>query len=421
MLTSLAFIFLLGLSLGYIFDKFRMPALLGMILTGIILGPYALDLLSPSLLSISIELRQIALVVILMRAGLALDLKDLQKVGRPAILMGFIPACFEITGMILIAPKLLGVTILEAAIMGTVIAAVSPAIIVPKMLYLMEQKIGTRKSIPQMIMASGSVDDVFVIVMFTAFLTLATGDNISAASFTQIPISIFTGLALGITVGWLLVKFFKRFHMRDSIKVIIMLSLSFLFLAMEKWLTDIIALSGLLSVMALGATILKLYPILAKRISPKFSKLWVAAEIILFVLVGATVDIKFAAAAGIGAVAVIFIALMFRMIGVYFCMIKTPLNKKERLFSMIAYLPKATVQAAIGSIPLAMGLPCGKIVLTVAVLAILITAPLGAFGIDISYKTLLTKDNGSATHPTIPTDSLGVFEHEKQKTPTKIN
>lgn len=415
MLTSLAFIFLMGLSLGFIFDKFRMPALLGMILTGIILGPYALDLLSPSLLSISIELRQIALVVILMRAGLALDLKDLQKVGRPAILMGFIPACFEITGMILIAPKLLGVTILEAAIMGTVIAAVSPAIIVPKMLYLIDQKIGTRKSIPQMIMASGSVDDVFVIVMFTAFLTLATGENISAASFTQIPISIFTGLALGITIGWLLVKFFKRFHMRDSIKVIIMLSLSFLFLAIEKWLADIIALSGLLSVMAMGATTLKLYPILAKRISPKFSKLWVAAEIILFVLVGATVDIKFATAAGIGAVAVIFIALIFRMIGVYFCMIKTPLNKKERLFSMIAYLPKATVQAAIGSIPLAMGLPCGKIVLTVAVLAILITAPLGAFGIDISYKTLLTKDNGSTTHPPIPTDSLGVFEHEKQK------
>lgn len=413
MLTSLAYIFLLGLTLGFIFDKLRMPALLGMLLTGIILGPYALDLLSPSLLSISIELRQIALVIILMRAGLALDLKDLQKVGRPAILMGFIPACLEITGMILIAPRLLGVTVLEAAIMGSVVAAVSPAIIVPKMLYLMEQKIGTRKSIPQMIMASGSVDDVFVIVMFTAFLTLATGESVSAVSFTQIPISILTGLALGITVGWLLVKFFKRYHMRDSIKVIIMISLSFLFLAMEKWLTDIIALSGLLSVMAMGATILKLYPILARRISPKFSKLWVAAEIILFVLVGATVDIKFATAAGIGAVVVIFIALMFRMTGVYICMIKTPLNKKERLFSMIAYVPKATVQAAIGSIPLAMGLPSGKIVLTVAVLAILITAPLGAFGIDISYKRLLTKDNGPATHPTIPTDSHGAFGHEK--------
>ncbi|MDD4159242.1 MAG: cation:proton antiporter [Proteiniphilum sp.] len=413
MLTSLAYIFLLGLTLGFIFDKFRLPALLGMILTGIILGPYALDLLSPSLLSISVELRQIALVIILMRAGLALDLKDLQKVGRPAILMGFIPACFEIAGMTLIAPKLLGVTLLEAAIMGSVIAAVSPAIIVPKMLYLMEQKIGTRKSIPQMIMASGSVDDVFVIVMFTAFLTLAKGENFSAVSLTQIPISILTGLALGISMGWLLVKFFKRFHMRDSIKVIIMISLSFMFLAMEKWLTDIIALSGLLSVMAMGATILKRYPILAKRISPKFSKLWVAAEIILFVLVGATVDIKFAAAAGIGAVAVIFIALMFRMTGVYICMIKTPLNKKERLFSMIAHLPKATVQAAIGSIPLAMGLPCGKIVLTVAVLAILITAPLGAFGIDISYKRLLTQDNGFATPHTIPTDSHGAFGHEK--------
>lgn len=393
MLTSLALIFLSGLSLGYIFKKLRLPTLLGMLLTGIVLGPYALNLISPSLLGISVELRQIALVIILMRAGLALDIKDLRKVGRPAILMCFLPACFEIAGMILIAPRLLGVSVLEAAIMGAVVAAVSPAIIVPKMLYLMENKIGTRKSIPQMIMAGGSVDDVFVIVMFAAFTTLATGGEVSAASFVQIPVSIITGLILGIAAGWGLTRFFQRWHMRDSVKVLVMMSAAFLFIAAEEWLKGTVAVSGLLAVMAMGATILRLYPVLAKRISPKFSKLWVAAEIMLFVLVGATVDIKFAAAAGVAAVAVIFFALVFRMCGVFICMLRTRLTAKERLFCMIAYLPKATVQAAIGSLPLAMGLPCGKIVLTVAVLAILITAPLGAFGIDASYKKLLTRDD----------------------------
>lgn len=411
MLVSLAYIFLLGLSLGYIFNKLRLPALLGMLLTGILLGPYVLNLLSPSLLSVSVELRQIALVIILMRAGLALDIKDLKKVGRPAVLMCFVPACFEIAGMMLVAPRLLGISLLDAAVMGTVVAAVSPAIIVPKMLYLMENKIGTKKSIPQMIMAGGSVDDVFVIVLFTAFTTLSLGGNVSAGSFVQIPVSIVTGLALGIGIGLLLSLFFKRFHMRDSIKVLIMMSVAFLFLGVEEKLKGLVPLSGLLAVMAMGATLLKTYPVLAKRISPKYSKLWVAAEILLFVLVGATVDIKFAVAAGLSAVAVIFICLLFRMTGVFVSMIKTPLNMKERLFCMIAYLPKATVQAAIGSLPLAMGLPCGKIVLTVAVLAILITAPLGAFGIDISYKKLL-KSEADEVNPEkeeIPSDFIGEF------------
>ncbi len=389
MLTSLALIFLLGLSLGYIFTKLKLPALIGMLLTGIILGPYVLDVLSPSLLSISVELRRIALVIILMRAGLALDIKDLKKVGRPAILMCFIPACCEIAGMMLIAPSLLGISLLDAAVMGAVVAAVSPAIIVPRMLNLMEKKIGTSRSIPQMIMASGSVDDVFVIVLFTAFTTLSLGGEVSASSFVQIPVSIFTGLLLGVAIGWLMSKYFKKFHMRDSIKLLIMMSFAFLFLQAEEWLKDLLPLSGLLAVMAMGATILKDYPVLAKRISPKYTKLWVAAEILLFVLVGATVDIKYAAAAGLMSIAVIFIALMFRMIGVFFCMLKTKLTMRERLFCMIAYLPKATVQAAIGSLPLAMGLPCGQIVLTVAVLAILVTAPLGAFGIDMTYKVLL--------------------------------
>ncbi len=409
MLTSLAYIFLLALLLGYIFNKLRLPALLGMLITGIVLGPYALNLIDTSLLSISIELRQTALVIILLRAGLALDINDLKKVGRPAILMSFVPALFEIGGMMLVAPPLLGVSLLEAAIMGSVIAAVSPAVIVPKMLYLMENKIGTKKGIPQMIMAAGSVDDVFVIVLFTAFTTLALGGDVSTSSFLQIPVSIVTGLALGILVGWTLTTYFKKYHMRDSVKLLIIMSFAFLFLTLESWLKNTLPVSGLLAVMAMGATILQTYPVLAHRISPKFSKLWVAAEIILFVLVGATVDIQFALKAGPLMIALLLLVLIFRMAGVYFSTAKTKLNQKERLFSMIAYIPKATVQAAIGSLPLAMGLPCGNIVLTAAVLAILITAPLGAFAIDLSYKKLLINKKDSIIKQHIPVDSIGKF------------
>lgn len=409
MLTSLAYIFLLALLLGYIFNKLRLPALLGMLITGIVLGPYALNLIDASLLSISTELRQTALVIILLRAGLALDINDLKKVGRPAILMSFVPALFEIGGVMLIAPPLLGITLLEAAIMGAVIAAVSPAVIVPKMLYLMENKIGTKKGIPQMIMAAGSVDDVFVIVLFTAFTTLALGGDVSSSSFVQIPVSIITGLVLGILVGWALTTYFKKYHMRDSIKLLIIMSFAFLFLTLESWLKGMLPVSGLLAVMAMGATILQTYPILAKRISPKFSKLWVAAEIILFVLVGATVDIQFALKAGPIMIALLLLVLLFRMAGVYFSTAKTKLNQKERLFSMIAYIPKATVQAAIGSLPLAMGLSCGNIVLTAAVLAILITAPMGAFAIDIGYKMLLINKKDSIIKQHIPVDSVGEF------------
>lgn len=409
MLTSLAYIFLLALLLGYIFNKLRLPALLGMLITGIVLGPYALNLIDTSLLSISIELRQTALVIILLRAGLALDINDLKKVGRPAILMSFVPALFEIGGMMLVAPPLLGVSLLEAAIMGSVIAAVSPAVIVPKMLYLMENKIGTKKGIPQMIMAAGSVDDVFVIVLFTAFTTLALGGDVSTSSFLQIPVSIVTGLALGILVGWTLTTYFKKYHMRDSVKLLIIMSFAFLFLTLESWLKNTLPVSGLLAVMAMGATILQTYPVLAHRISPKFSKLWVAAEIILFVLVGATVDIQFALKAGPLMIALLLLILIFRMAGVYFSTAKTKLNQKERLFSMIAYIPKATVQAAIGSLPLAMGLSCGNIVLTAAVLAILITAPLGAFAIDLSYKKLLINKKDSIIKQHIPVDSIGKF------------
>lgn len=391
MLTSLALIFLCGLLLGSIFQKIKLPPLLGMIITGIILGPYALNLIDQSVLSISSDLRQIALIIILTRAGLNLDINSLKKVGRPAILMCFVPACFEIIGMVLLAPPLLGISILDALIMGTVVAAVSPAVIVPKMLKLIETGYGKDKSIPQMIMAGASVDDVFVIVLFTSFTGLAQGESFSPISLIQVPISIILGIGFGILIGILLGFFFKKVHMRDSIKVIIILSISFLLVTLENSLKGIVPISGLIAIMGIGISLQKIRSDASKRISTKFSKLWVAAELMLFVLVGATVDIKYAFSAGIMAIVLIFGVLVFRMIGVLICLIKTKLNKKERLFCMIAYCPKATVQAAIGSIPLTMGLSCGNIVLTVAVLSILITAPLGAFFIELLYKRLLKK------------------------------
>lgn len=391
MLTSLALIFLCGLLFGTLFSKLKLPPLLGMLLTGIVLGPYALSLLDPSILSISADLRQLALIIILTRAGLNLDLASLKKVGRPAILMCFVPACFEIGGMLVLAPPLLHISLLEAAIMGTVVAAVSPAVIVPKMLHLMETGYGTKQSIPQLIMAGASVDDVFVIVLFTSFTELAQGQQISAVSFLSIPVSILLGLLVGAIIGMLLALLFARFHMRDSVKVLLILSLSFLLVALENTVKSTVPFSGLLAVMSLNIAVQRKRTEVAVRLSAKFSKLWVAAELILFVLVGATVDLSYVATAGLAAVIVILGVLLFRMLGVCVCLLKTTLQKKERLFCMLAYLPKATVQAAIGSLPLSMGLACGNIVLTVAVLSILITAPLGAFLIDLTYKRLLKK------------------------------
>lgn len=389
MLTSLALIFLIGMLMGSIFKKLKLPSLLGMLLTGIVLGPHVLNLLDGKILDISADLRKFALIIIITKAGLSLDLKDLIKVGRPAVLMCFVPACFEIIAMILLAPILLNVSILDAAIIGTVVGAVSPAVVVPKMLNLMENGYGTNKSIPQLILAGASVDDVFVIVMFTSFMGLARGEVISASSFMQIPVSIVLGIIGGFIVGLMFIELFKRFYMRDSNKVILILSSAFLLVAAEDFLRDVIPFSGLLAVMSVGILIQKNNNVLAGRISSKFSKLWVAAELILFVLVGAAVDITYAAKAGVNSILLIFGVLLFRMLGVYISLLKTQLTIKERLFCMIAYSPKATVQAAIGSVPLAMGLECGQIVLTVAVIAILITAPLGAFGIDVTYKKLL--------------------------------
>lgn len=389
MLTSIALIFLFGLATGFVFKRLKLPSLLGMLITGMVLGPHVLNLLDGSILNISSDLRQLALIIILARAGLSLDLKDLIKVGRPAFLMCFVPACFEMAGMVLLAPRLLGVSILDAAIIGSVVAAVSPAVVVPKMLNLMENGYGTQKSIPQLILAGASVDDVFVIVVFAAFTGLAQGESISASSFLQIPISIIVGIFAGIIAGVVLYIFFKKFIMRDTIKVIVVLSVSLLMVALEKSLTGIVHMSGLLAVMSLGITVQRKDSNLAGRMSSKFSKIWVAAELILFVLVGAAVDIRYAAQAGFLSVVLVLSVLVFRMAGVYVSLLKTKLTLRERLFCMIAYTPKATVQAAIGSMPLSMGLDCGKTVLTVAVIAIIITAPLGAFGIDATYKNLL--------------------------------
>lgn len=390
MLTSLALIFLFGLIFGALFQKLRLPPLLGMLIVGILLGPYALNWLDDSLLSISADLRQIALIIILTRAGLNLNISDLKKVGRPAILMCFLPACFEILGMLVLAPPLLHISYLDAAIMGAVVGAVSPAVIVPKMLRLMEEGYGTKKSIPQLILASASVDDVFVIVLFSSFTGLAKGESFSPWRFAEIPISILLGVLLGAALGLLLAFFFQKVHVRDSVKVLLLLSFSFLLVALEDALEGFVPISGLIAVMSLGIALQRKRDIVARRLSLKFSKLWVAAELLLFVLVGATVDLHYAYAAGLSAVILIFGVLLFRMAGVWVCLFKTKLLFKERLFCVLAYMPKATVQAAIGSVPLSMGLSCGNIVLTVAVLAILITAPLGAFLIDLTYKKLLT-------------------------------
>ena len=391
MLTSIAMILLLGLLMGWIFSKIKLPSLLGMVIVGIILSPHALNLIDESILEISGELRQIALVIILTRAGLSLDISDLKKVGRPAVLMCFVPACVEMLGTVIVAPMLLGVTRLEAAVIGSVIAAVSPAVVVPRMIRLIEEGYGKSKSIPQLILAGASVDDVFVIVVFTAFTALASTGDMSVTSFIQIPISIVVGIIFGGCIGRIMVFFFKKYHVRDSVKILIILSISFLILEAENRMQGYIPVSGLIAIMSMGIIIKQKYEVLALRLSVKYNKLWLGAEVFLFVLVGATVNLRYVASAGVVAILVIIGALLFRMTGVAISLVKTDLSPKERLFCMMAYTPKATVQAAIGAIPLSMGLECGSIVLTVAVLSILITAPFGAICVDNLYKKLLEK------------------------------
>ena len=395
MLTSLSLIFLVGLAMGAICRKLKLPRIIGMLVTGIVLGPYVLDWLDPSILSISADLRKMALIIILLKAGLSLDLQDLKKAGRSAVLLSFVPASCELLGYVLLAPAILGITRVEAAVMGAVLAAVSPAVVVPRMVSLMEKKYGTDKAIPQMILAGASCDDIFVIVLFTTFLGMAQGGSADMMDFVNIPVSIVLGILLGAVVGYGLYLFFetayaRRHCVRNSMKVIIVLGFSFLLIAIEGWLEGKIAVSGLLAVVSMACVIkLKSTAFVSKRLSEKFGKLWLAAEVMLFVLVGAAVDIRYTLKAGVAAIIMILAALVFRSIGVLLCVAGTKLTWKERLFCVIAYLPKATVQAAIGSVPLAAGLSCGNIVLSVAVMAIVITAPLGALGIDSSYKKLL--------------------------------
>ena len=395
MLTSLALIFLVGLSLAVIFGKLKLPRLIGMLLTGILLGPFVLDFLDPQILGISAELRKMALVIILIKAGLSLNFSDLKKVGRPALLMAFLPATFEIGAFLLFAPMLLNVSRVEALLMGSVLAAVSPAVVVPRMITLMDEGRGTDKKIPQLILAGASLDDIFVIVLFTAFLGINMGDGVGAMTFLNIPISIVLGIALGAFVGFAVAYLFELFYrkgltIRNTLKTILLLATSFLLLAIEGWLEGVIAVSGLLAIMSMAMVYaMRTKAEVVNRLKDKYGKLWLAAEVLLFVLVGAAVDIRYTLSAGLLAVAMILIGLAFRSVGVFLCLLGTDLNKKERLYTVFAYLPKATVQAAIGTVPLSMGLSCGNIILSVAVLGILITAPFGAILMDSTKNKLL--------------------------------
>lgn len=401
MVSSLALIFLAGLSMAAVFQKLKLPRIIGMLLTGILLGPYALNLLDPSVLLVSADLRQMALIIILLKAGLSLNLADLKRVGRPAVMMACIPACFEVLGFVIFAPLLLGITTMEAAVMGAVVAAVSPAVVVPRMAQLIDSGYGTGKSIPQLILAGASCDDVFVIVLFSTFVGMAQGGSVDVMAFVNIPVSIVLGVMLGAIAGYALSCFWEAAYarkqpIRNSMKVIIMLAVAFLLMTIETWLKGAVSISGLLAVVSMACVIKrKSVASVSVRLSESFGKLWLAAEVLLFVLVGAAVDIRYTIKAGMVAVLMILTALGFRTIGVLICLIRTSLTRKERLFCVIAYLPKATVQAAIGSVPLAMGLACGPIVLSVAVLAILITAPLGALGMDATYQRLLQKETAA--------------------------
>ena len=398
MLTSLSLILLVGLAMGGICRRLKLPRIIGMLFTGILLGPFVLNLLDENILTISPDLRQMALVIILIKAGLSLKLSDLKKVGRPALLMSALPATFEILAFVLIGPMILPITPVEGAVMGAVLGAVSPAVVIPRMDHLMESGYGMDKSIPQLIIAGASCDDIFVIVLFSTFVSMAQGGSAQVSDFVDIPVSIILGVILGALVGWLLCKFFENYyargkHIRNSTKVIVVLGVSFMLLAIEDAAADVVAVSGLLAIVSMACTLNMTCPAhVVKRLGEKFGKLWIAAEVLLFVLVGAAVDINYTLEAGLPAVLMILLALVFRSVGVVLCLLGTNLNNKERLYCILAYLPKATVQAAIGSVPLAMGLPCGKLVLSIAVLSILITAPLGAIAMDATYRKLLTQD-----------------------------
>lgn len=398
MLTSLSLILLVGFSSSFLFERIKIPKIIGMLFAGIILGPYVLNWFDPKILSISAELRKIALIIILLKAGFSLDINDLKKVGRPAVLMSFVPASFEIIAYVIFAPLLLGISRIDAAVMGAVLSAVSPAVVVPRMVNYIETKWGSKKSIPQMIMASASCDDIIVIVLFTTFLGIAQEGTVDLKGFLNIPISIVMGIILGLSTGFILHYIFEKAYLnnqylRNSVKVILILGVSLLMVTVEDMLKDILSVSGLLAVISMACFLkIKSDTKVSERLSEKFGKIWIAAEITLFVLVGAAVDIRYTLEAGSSAIFLIFLALIVRSVGVWLSILKTNLSWKEKLFCVIAYLPKATVQAAIGSVPLTVGLPSGNLILSVAVMSILITAPIGAAAMDNSYKVLLENE-----------------------------
>ncbi len=392
MLLSIALIILISLTLATLFERVKLPGILGMLLTGIILGPFVLNLIDSSILDISGDLREIALIVILIRAGLSLDVKDLKEVGRPAILLSFLPATIEIIAITLIAPIFFDISYLTALTMGAIVAAVSPAIVVPRMIKLIEKRYGRTHRVPQMILAGASIDDIYAIIIFTAAVNLQQGQDFSFITIINVPIAIILGALLGIISSIGIIWFFKKFHLRDTVKVMLIFAVGFLFITLEDVIQPWIAVSGLLGVMALAMTLTKLHPVLSSRLIKKFEKIWVTAEIMLFVLVGALVDITVLVDAGLFSILLIMIALIFRMLAAYLSTLKTNLTGNERLFTVLSYTPKATVQAAIGAIPLALGLPHGDLILLVSVLAIVITAPFGAIAMDNTYKRLLTQE-----------------------------
>lgn len=389
MILSFGIILLLGFIIGFLLSKIKIPGLVGMIILGLIIGPYCLSIIDDKILTMSSELRQIALVIILTRSGLNLDIDALKKIGRPAILMSFIPATFEIIGVVLISQLLLEISITESILLGTVLAAVSPAVVSPRMIKLIDDKIGEKHEVPKLILASSSVDDIYVIVLFYAFLGLVENNTFNVTSIALIPVTIILGILFGIAMGFVLSLIIKKTKFNLTINVLIVLSTSFLMIGVENVLKPYISISSLLGILVMGIIILFMTKDKAKDLSKGYNSLWLFFEIILFVLVGASVDFNYAINNSLIAIAILFIGLLFRMIGVLLCLIKTNLTLKERLFTMISYLPKATVQASIGGIALSLGLPCGGIILTVSVISILITAPLGAILIDTFGKILL--------------------------------
>lgn len=390
MTTSIALIIILGLLANYLFMKLKLPGLLGMLILGIIMGPYVFNQLDESILIISSDLRKLALIIILLRAGLGISKSNLNKVGKTAIKMSFIPGLlegFSIAGMSML---IFDLSFIEGGILGFIIAAVSPAVVVPSMLNFISDKIGTKKSIPTLILASASVDDVVAITIFTAFLGLYSGSKVNIGiQLLNIPFSILLGITIGIILGLGLVWMFNKYHIRDTKKVLIILGIAILLTSTEELLSGVIPIASLLGVMTIGFILLEKKENVAKRLALKYNKIWIFAEILLFVLIGSQVNINVAFESGFKGLIIIAIGLTARGIGVLISTAGTNLNKKERLFCIIAYIPKATVQAAIGAIPLSLGIPSGDLILALAVLSILITAPLGLIGINIGSKKLL--------------------------------